>query len=118
LVYCSTSGDMLIKSFRFWSLAMGALSLLPLAYYIYQYWLFAQWAQERASNGQFVCGTGIVLLLGFCAAVTAAFSGIATLLGFIGYRRIQKPRPGNRLLEVAAVASTLPLLLVTGMIFN
>ena len=118
MVYRGAASDMLIKTFRFWSLAMGFISLLPLAYYLYQYWLFSLWARERAGNGEFVCGTDMVLLLALCAAVTSAFSGLATLFGFIGYRRMEKPRPGKRLLELAMVASTLPILLATGMIFN
>ena len=98
-----------IKSFRFWSLAFGATSVLPFAYFLYQNWLFTQWAQERASNGGFVCGTGIFLLFSFCAAVSTALSGAAALLGFIGYCRMARPRPGKRLLEIAAIACAAPL---------
>ncbi|WP_090443365.1 hypothetical protein [Duganella sp. CF458] len=89
---------------------------MPFAYFFYQNWLFSQWAQEQAGNGGFVCGTGIVLLLSFCAAVTAAFSGTAVLLGLIGYRRMAKPRPGKRLLEIAAIACATPLAFVAGII--
>jgi hypothetical protein len=99
--------DMLksVRSFRFWSLLLCATSVLPIAYFVYQNWLFSQWAKERVSAGGFVCGTGIFALLALCAVLTCVTSGAASLLGIVGYLRDEKPRSKARLLEITAVVT-------------
>ena len=94
-----------IKSFRFWSLLLCAMSVFPIAYFMYQNWLFSQWAKERVSAGGFVCGTGMFALLALCAVVTCVTSGAASLLGLMGYVRSEKPRSKIRLLETTTVAT-------------
>lgn len=94
---------------------LGATSFAPVAYFMYQNWLFSKWAKEQASGGGFVCGTGIVALLALCIAVSAVFSLLAALLGFIGYLRIDKPRPGKRLLEIALVGMGFIVAIVAGL---
>jgi hypothetical protein len=94
-----------IKSLRFWSLLLCATSVLPIAYFVYQNWIFSRWAKERVSTGGFVCGTGMFALLALCAVVTCVTACAASGLGFVGYLRSEKPRSKIRLLEITTVAT-------------
>jgi hypothetical protein len=95
----------LIESFRFWSLLLGAISVSPIAYFMYQNWLFSQWAREQVSTGGFVCGTGMFALLALCSVITSVTSGTAWLLGIFGYLRSEKPRPKIWLLEITVIGT-------------
>lgn len=107
-----------VKSLRFWSLALGAASVTPLAYFMYQNWLFSQWAKEQSENGAFICGTGIVALFSLCIVIGAVFSAKGSLLGLMGYLKIEKPRPSIRILEIALVGAVLILAVATMFLFN
>lgn len=106
-----------MKSFRFWSLVLGVTSIMPLAYFMYQNWLFSQWAKEEVSNGGFVCGTGMFALLALCVVVAGAFSGIASLFALVGYLKAEKPRPRMRLLEIMLVGSVMIIAVTAGFLF-
>ncbi len=88
-------------------MVLGVTSIAPVAYFMYQNWLFSQWAKDQANNGGFVCGTGMFALLALCIVVAGVISAAATLLGSIGYLRIEKPRPRKRLVEIALLGSVL-----------
>lgn len=107
----------LVKSLRFWSLMLGAISIAPLVYFAYQNWLFSQWAKTQAGNGGFVCGTGIVALLSLCVVVGGVFSAGGSLLGLIGYFKIEKPRPRIRILEIGLVGSIMAVAIVSAFVF-
>lgn len=99
----------LMKSLRFWSLALGAISFTPLAYFMYQNWLFSQWAKEQAENGAFICGTGMVALLSLCVVIGVALSAVGSLLGLVGYFKTESPRPMTRIFEIAIVSTVMIL---------
>lgn len=90
-----------MKSLRWWSWTLWGLSFAPVAYFIYQNWLFSKWAQQQSGNGTFVCGTGIFVLAMGCIALSAAFSVSGALLGVASYFKVQRPRPQRRMLELA-----------------
>lgn len=106
----------LVKSFRFWSLLLGMASIAPLAYFVYQNWMFSQWAKTQASNGGYVCGTGMFALLAFCIAVGGIFSATGSLLGIIGYLRIARPRPRRRVFEIVLVGAVMVVAIAAGFI--
>jgi len=103
-----------LKSFRFWSLTLGATSIVPVIYFMYQNWMFSQWASAQTSSGGPVCGTGIFALLLICTVVGGVFAAAGSLLGMIGYLRTEKPRPKKRLFEIALVGSGMVIALITG----
>jgi hypothetical protein len=102
----------LIFSFRHWSWLFAATIVVPVAYFIYQNRVFSTWAKERARNGEFVCGTGLAVLLGACFVLICLLWAVASTLGLIGYMRIEKPRPKGRLRELWLVVSTLIVAIV------
>jgi len=106
-----------MKSLRFWSLTLGVTSIAPLAYFMYQNWLFSQWSKEQAGQGAFICGTGMVALLSLCVVIGAAFSAIGSLLGLISYFKIEKPRPSRRILEIALVGTIMILAIAAALFF-
>ena len=96
-----------VKTLRGWSWILGAVSLAPIVFFLYQNWLFSQWAKKLASNGEFVCGTGIIAIFILCTVVATCLSAVATFIGFLGYLEIDKPRPRKRLFEVLVIGSIL-----------
>ncbi|MFS2002024.1 hypothetical protein ACEN9F_00230 [Duganella sp. CT11-25] len=106
-----------MKSLRFWSLMLGTASLAPMVYFAYQNWLFSQWAKEQSVNGGFVCGTGMVALLALCIVAGGAFSAVGSLLGLIGYFKIEKPRPRMRILEIGLVGSVMVVAMIAAFVF-
>lgn len=106
-----------MKSLRYWSLMFGAASIAPMVYFAYQNWMFSQWAKEQASTGNFVCGTGMFALLALCIVAGGAFSAVGSLLGLIGYFRMEKPRPRIRIFETALVGSVMVVAMVTAFVF-
>jgi hypothetical protein len=90
-----------VRSLRWWSWALWGASYAPVAYFFYQNWLAAKWAQQQLGNGAFVCGTGILVLAIACIFLSAVFSTTAAVLGVVSYVKVQRPRPKKRMLEVA-----------------
>jgi hypothetical protein len=88
-------------SWRRWSWALWCASFAPVVFFIYQNWLASKWAQEQLGKGAFVCGTGIFALAIACLFLSAALSVAGFLLGVVGYVKVEKPRPKERMLEVA-----------------
>ena len=86
-----------IKSLRFWSRAWCALACVPIVWGIDQYAAFAAWARTRSAQGEFVCGTGMVMLVFACIAATAFCLTVASALGIIRYLRLPPPRPRKQL---------------------
>ncbi|RFP13001.1 hypothetical protein D0T25_29300 [Duganella sp. BJB488] len=106
-----------MRSLRFWSLMLGAVSIVPMIYFAYQNWMFSQWAKEQASAGNFVCGTGMFALLALCIVAGGAFSALGSLLSLIGYFRMEKPRPRIRIFETALVGCILVVAMVAAFVF-
>ena len=94
------------------SIGFGIASLVPVAYYFYQSWLFSQWAQAQARQGGFVCGTGMAALVMVCAIAAGACSAVAAVFGLVGYIGLPKPRPRKRLLEVMLAGSVVIIMLI------
>lgn len=90
-----------IRSLRFWSRAWFALACVPIAWGIYQYAAFAVWAKARDAQGEFVCGTGLVMLVFACIAATACCVAVASALGIVRIMRLPPPRPRKQLLALA-----------------
>lgn len=105
-----------VKSFRFWSLMLGIASIVPLAYFVYQNWMFSQLAKAQASNGNYVCGTGVFALLAFCIAVGGIVSATGSLLGIVGYLRTERPRPIRRVFEIFLVGGVMVIAIAAGFI--
>jgi hypothetical protein len=92
-----------LRSLRGWSWILGALSLVPLVFAVYENWQFSLWAGERQKGGEFVCGTGFVAMLILCAAAASLISLVALMLGLVGYFSTPKPRQARRVLELFVV---------------
>ena len=103
---------LLLRTARGWSWLIAAASVvLPGTFYLWQSYQFSRWAE--AQDGP-VCGMpflGVVLLTAISAS---GLSGVALILGLLGYQDSPSPRSKFRLLELWLVA--LPaILLVLGL---
>lgn len=101
--------SMILRTFRGWSWILGALSLIPVIFGIYQNWQFSQWAAERHKSGEFVCGTGLVAILFLCAALAFSLAACAVACGFVDYIKTPRPRPVKRKLELGLVGNVFVL---------
>jgi hypothetical protein len=86
-----------IRSLRFWSRTWYVLACVPIAWGIYQYAAFAVWAKARDAHGEFVCGTGLVMLVFACIAATTFCLMVASALAIVRYMRLPPPRPRQQL---------------------
>lgn len=94
---------MLLTTAQGWSRILGALSSVPVIYWVIQNWELSLQAEAQAKGGGFVCGTGGLLLFIACMACAGALSLSAVALGVFSYWRVPKPRPRRRRIELAVV---------------
>lgn len=66
--------------------------------------------REASAGGRYVCGLPALANFLLASVVCLLTSAAAFIVGFVAYRRLPRPRPALRLMEVAALA--LPSLIV------
>lgn len=66
--------------------------------------------REASAGGRYVCGLPALANFLLASVVCVLTSAAAFIVGFVAYRRLPRPRPTLRLMEVAALA--LPSLIV------
>jgi hypothetical protein len=91
---------MLLTTAQGWSRILGALSAVPVIYWVIENW---EQAEARTQGGGFVCGIGAVVLLFVCMACAGTLSLSAIALGVLSYSRVPKPRPTSRRIELVVV---------------
>ncbi len=92
-----------LKTVRAWSWVFATLSWFPVAFWAYGNWRFSEFAAERAREGQFVCGNGMVALFFACTVVAMALAMLALVLGTFSFCRLASPRAPARRWELLLV---------------
>jgi hypothetical protein len=59
----------------------------------------------------------MVALLALCVVAGGAFSAVGSLLGLIGYFKIERPRPKIRILEIGLVASVMVVAMIAAFVY-
>lgn len=101
----------LLTTAQGWSRILGALSFVPVIYWVIENWELSLQAEARPQAGGFVCGIGGLVLLLACMACAAGLSLSAVALGVLSYSRVPKPRPTSRRIELAVVGHFFVLVL-------
>ena len=78
--------------------------------FTWDYFATASFYREADKHGVYVCGLPALANFILASLVCVVTSAAALLVGFIAYRRLPRPRPRLRLVELTALA--LPLLVV------
>jgi hypothetical protein len=94
---------MLFTTAQGWSRILGALSAVPVIYWVIENRELSLQAEARTQAGGFVCGIGAVVLLFVCMACAGTLSLSAIALGVLSYARVSKPRPTSRRIELVVV---------------
>jgi hypothetical protein len=91
-------------SLRYWSWFLGFCSFVPLFTLIYLVLDFLQWEKAHTTDNPFGF-IGISILFFFCIPLCFILSVVATFFNSVSFRKVPKPRPLKRTLELLAVAN-------------